>query len=170
MGKAATTLLRAVLDCLPVTPAIDLAGVLIAPEQPVELHKGFAFYRGGHPLPNEESFAAARAALNLLRDLSQSGSGLDDALCLYLISGGASAMCELSLNPDVTLKDVAELYSLLVHSGATITEINTVRKHLSAIKGTETRRHDTYFLHLLRAHSWAKFGNELNERGPATHV
>ncbi len=66
------------LDWLPVTPAIDLAGVLIAPDQPVELPKEFAFYRGGHPLPDEEPFAAARAALDLLRDLSHSGSGVDD--------------------------------------------------------------------------------------------
>jgi hydroxypyruvate reductase len=56
-------------------------------------------------------------------------------LVIYLISGGASAMIESPCEEDISLDDLVETYRVLVHSGATIAEINAIRKHLSAIKG-----------------------------------
>ena len=53
----------------------------------------------------------------------------------FLLSGGGSALVELPLDPKVSLADVQELYRVLVTCGASIDEINAVRKHLSAVKG-----------------------------------
>src|SRR6202044_1008818 len=56
-------------------------------------------------------------------------------LVLFLISGGASAMCELPLSDSITLDDLVLLNRLLIGSGASIAEVNCVRKHLSRVKG-----------------------------------
>ena len=54
---------------------------------------------------------------------------------LFLVSGGASAIAEKPIDPDLTLSDIIETNRTLIHSGAPIAEINAIRKHLSAIKG-----------------------------------
>jgi hydroxypyruvate reductase len=59
----------------------------------------------------------------------------EDALCIFLISGGASAMMELPLDASISLADTVRFHLALVHSGASIVEINCVRKHFSAVKG-----------------------------------
>ena len=59
----------------------------------------------------------------------------DKTLCFFLISGGASAMMELPLDPSISLEDTANFHRTLVASGASIAEINCVRKHFSAVKG-----------------------------------
>jgi hydroxypyruvate reductase len=140
-GKAAAPMLAATLAALrrrlsaaatrEIAEAPEIRGVLIAPAPPVSLPPGFRFFAGGHPWPNDASFAGARAALDLLSNLEVSPR----ALCLFLISGGASAMMELPLDAAIPLADTVGLYRELVHSGASITEINCVRKHFSAVKG-----------------------------------
>lgn len=85
---------------------------------------------GGHPLPNEESFKAAKACLALL-----DGAGVEKAPIVFLVSGGGSAMMELPRDPRVTLSDLRELNQVLITSGATIAEINSVRRAVSAVKG-----------------------------------
>lgn len=81
-----------------------------------------------HPLPDEASVAAARRIASLVQGLSA------DDLVLCLFSGGGSAL--LSLPADgVSLADKRAIHLALLHSGATIAEMNGVRKHLSAIKG-----------------------------------
>jgi hydroxypyruvate reductase len=81
-----------------------------------------------HPVPDEAGQAAAARILKLVE-----GAGADD-LVLCLISGGASAL--LSLPPDgISLEDKQALNKALLDSGADITQMNTVRKHLSTIKG-----------------------------------
>jgi hydroxypyruvate reductase len=82
----------------------------------------------GHPYPNEESIRAAHAALALARSL-QAGDRL-----VVLLSGGGSALLAAP-SPGVTLADKQALTRALLQSGATIEEINRVRKHLSQIKG-----------------------------------
>ena len=82
----------------------------------------------GHPVPDEAGEHAARRILSLARDL-----GPEDQL-VFLASGGGSALLSLPA-PDLTLADKQAVTRALLRSGATITEINTVRKHLSAIKG-----------------------------------
>jgi hydroxypyruvate reductase len=122
VGKAALPM----LDALPV--ALD-GGVCCAPVLPENRRQGVEYYTGGHPLPNEDSFASARAALRLMHQTTARD------LVFFLISGGGSAMFELPLDPRISLAETRALYQALVGSGATIAEINIVRKHFSAVKG-----------------------------------
>ncbi|MEM0373954.1 MAG: glycerate 2-kinase [Sulfolobaceae archaeon] len=78
-----------------------------------------------HPIPDEDSIRAAQIVLETLRDE-------DYDLLLFLISGGASSMLELS---NMTLEELRDLYKKLIESGISINEINIVRKHVSEIKG-----------------------------------
>lgn len=134
VGKASATMLAALLSCLKGLPQ-DVRGVLIAGEQPANLPPGFQFFAGGHPLPNEASQAGARAALEMLHGLREEQDDTAATLCLFLISGGGSAMMELPLDPSITLAEMRSFYQELVHSGASISEINCIRKHFSAVKG-----------------------------------
>ncbi len=87
---------------------------------------GVRCFEAGHPVPDENGFAATREALDAVR-----GLGADDTV-VFLLSGGGSALFELPLVPAEELRSVTER---LLASGADITEINTVRKRLSAVKG-----------------------------------
>jgi hydroxypyruvate reductase len=95
---------------------------------PHPLPHGFELIEAGHPVPDTESLAAAERALELVREL-----GPKDRL-LTLISGGGSALLTLPV-PGVSLTDKQVVTQALLRSGATIEEINSVRKHLSLIKG-----------------------------------
>ena len=86
------------------------------------------FLVAGHPLPDGRGMRAAREALALAEALTA-----DDVL-LVLLSGGASALLPAPV-PGVSLRDKAALTALLLRRGATIHELNAVRKHLSRIKG-----------------------------------
>ena len=87
----------------------------------------------GHPVPDERGVAGAERIAAIA-----AAAGKDD-LVLCLISGGASALLPLPA-PPVTLAEKQEVTRLLLASGADIHEINTVRKHLSAIKGGQLAR------------------------------
>lgn len=82
----------------------------------------------GHPLPDEAGVAGARRLAHLL----EATTGRD--LVLALISGGGSALMTLPV-PGLTLADLQATTDLLLRCGATIVELNAVRKHLSQIKG-----------------------------------
>lgn len=82
----------------------------------------------GHPVPDDDSLRAAEAALDLA-----GGAGAND-LVLVLLSGGASALCAAPV-PGLSLSDKQALTQALLRSGATINQINCVRKHLSRFKG-----------------------------------
>lgn len=82
----------------------------------------------GHPVPDENGVRGAKHALELVRNLTA-----EDHV-LFLVSGGGSALFELPLE-GASLDDIADLTRLLLACGADITEINTIRKHLSAVKG-----------------------------------
>jgi len=81
-----------------------------------------------HPVPDEASLAAGREALSI----ADMAGEADLVVCL--ISGGSSALCIYPVD-GLSLEDKALANSLLVTSGADITEVNTVRRHLSQIKG-----------------------------------
>ena len=87
----------------------------------------------GHPVPDERGAAAAREILDLART-----AGPDD-LMLVLISGGASALTPAPA-PPVTLGDKQSVTRLLLAAGATINQLNAVRKHLSLLKGGQLAR------------------------------
>jgi glycerate 2-kinase len=133
IGKAGSAMLDSLLTRLPLSPACDLQGVLIAGEQPHNLPATIRFFPGGHPVPNRASFDGASAALSMLQALKDASA--EDALCIFLISGGASAMMELPLDSSISLDDTVAFHQALVHCGASIVEINCVRKHFSAVKG-----------------------------------
>ena len=85
-------------------------------------------FEAGHPVPDEAGVAGARRQLELLTDLAP------DALVLGLFSGGGSALLPAPAE-GLTLAEKQETTRLLLACGATIDEINALRKHLSAIKG-----------------------------------
>jgi glycerate-2-kinase len=87
-----------------------------------------ATYEAGHPVPDENGVIATRAIVDLAR-------GADErTLILCLISGGGSALL-VAPREGITLGDKQGLTDLLLKSGATINELNAVRKHLSMVKG-----------------------------------
>lgn len=85
-------------------------------------------FEAGHPVPDENGVRGTRRALELVRGLTQ-----EDTV-LFLVSGGGSALFELPLE-GASLDDIAASTCQLLACGAEITEINTLRKHLSAVKG-----------------------------------
>ena len=87
---------------------------------------GLQIWEAGHPVPDENSYQATQAAMELVRPL---GSG-DNVL--FLVSGGGSALFE---SPMVSGEEMADITSQLLASGADIVEINTIRKRLSHVKG-----------------------------------
>src|SRR5437762_8622155 len=125
IGKAAHSMLTALHE----QTGERFEGIVASPVEP-EFHvRRFRYFVGGHPKPNAESIRGADAILRSVHGLSES------ALIIYLISGGGSACCEKPIDDEISLDDLVQSYRALVHSGGTIAEINTVRKHLSAIKG-----------------------------------
>ena len=80
----------------------------------------------GHPVPDDNSFAATQMAIDLVSELSK-----DDTV-LFLLSGGGSALFE---KPLITGEELADITKQLLSCGADIVEINTIRKRLSAVKG-----------------------------------
>lgn len=125
MGKAAHVMLEALIAQTGPT----LEGIVVCSQASQAQQPGFRYFQGGHPLPNEESRRAAHAILKCVSAATES------TLVIYLISGGASAMVESPHDEEISLEDLIETYRILVNSGATIGEINAIRKHLSAIKG-----------------------------------
>ena len=83
-------------------------------------------YEGGHPVPDENSYKGTSAAIKAVEGLGE------EDIVLFLVSGGGSALFEKPLIPS---SDMARLTSELLASGASITEMNTIRKRMSAVKG-----------------------------------
>lgn len=83
-------------------------------------------FEGGHPIPDKNSYIGTQAALDLAANLKK-----DDTV-LFLLSGGGSALFEKSL---VSETELANVTKQLLECGADISEINTIRKRLSAVKG-----------------------------------
>ena len=88
----------------------------------------FSIYYGNHPVPGEKSVEAARAVVAFLNACNK------DDVFIFLISGGGSSLLCLPEEP-LTLKDLQAVTSALLASGATIQEMNIIRKHLDKVKG-----------------------------------
>ena len=131
VGKAAVAMASALDEVL--GGALLLAGgVVSAPPSSTGLSERWRVYAGGHPLPNEASLEAARAAFALLREADAAESR---ALVIFLISGGGSAMLEWPRDESITLAELREANRALVSCGASIDEINAVRRAFSSVKG-----------------------------------
>ena len=123
-GKAAWQMAKAARDCL--GDRID-SGVVVTKYGHVMGPLGnFVCREAGHPVPDENSFAATQAALDLVANLTENDT------VLFLLSGGGSALFEKPLVPGEVLQDIT---GQLLACGADIVEINTIRKRLSAVKG-----------------------------------
>ncbi len=127
IGKAAVPMLDTLLSRM--KRRSGLRGICCSTEVPEKRNWRIRYFAGGHPLPNEDSFAAAKATLSLLRNAKQ------DSLVIFLLSGGGSALFDLPLDAAITVDDAVVFHQALVGCGAPITEINTIRKHFSAVKG-----------------------------------
>jgi len=132
IGKAAWRMARAAVDIL--GDRIK-KGIVITKynhsEGPIER---LEIYEAGHPLPDENTLKATKRALELTTGLSE------EDVVLFLISGGGSALFELPKN-GISLEELQDITNQLLKSGADIVEINTVRKHLSKVKGGRFAKH-----------------------------
>ena len=122
-GKAAWQMAHAAVEAL---GRVD-GGVVVTKYGHVKGEiPGVTCCEAGHPVPDENSFAATEKALALVQGLTA-----EDTV-LFLLSGGGSALFERPLLPGEELQDIT---SQLLASGADIVEMNTIRKRLSAVKG-----------------------------------
>jgi hydroxypyruvate reductase len=124
-GKASGVMLNAFAS----SSAVPIRRIFgIGPQLPERLPMDAQWQNAGHPLPTEGSVAAARRALEVARS-----TGPGD-LVVVLLSGGGSALMTLPAD-GISLADKQQTARTLMARGADIYELNTVRKHLSAVKG-----------------------------------
>ncbi len=123
-GKAAAAMARAVEDHW----SGPLSGLVVTRHGHAVACRSIEVVEGGHPISDEAGVAATSRMVDLVRDLTP------DDLVLCLISGGGSALLAAP-PPGVTLADEQALMATLLRSGATIAEMNCVRKHLSMARG-----------------------------------
>lgn len=123
-GKAAAAMARAVED----NYDGEVEGVVVTRYGHSVATNKIEVIEASHPVPDQAGLDASKRILETVNGLTE------DDLVMCLISGGGSAL--LSLPSDsITLEDKAKFTDQLLRSGATITEMNCVRKHLSAVKG-----------------------------------
>lgn len=123
-GKAAWQMAKAAHDCM--GERIEAGVVVTKYGHVMGPIANFDCREGGHPVPDENSFAGTQAALELVEGLTEKDT------VLFLLSGGGSALFERPLIPGEVLQDVTRQ---LLACGADIVEINTIRKRLSGVKG-----------------------------------
>jgi hydroxypyruvate reductase len=124
-GKSAAVMAAALEEAW---PDVALSGTVVTRYGHAVPTRRIEVIEASHPVPDANSERGARQLLERVRGLSAND------LVLALISGGGSALLALPA-PGLTLSDKQAINRALLASGATITEMNTVRKHLSAIKG-----------------------------------
>ena len=131
LGKAATPMYEAAAEIVQTSgwPATRILSIVVSPAAPQSRFGDLTFFAGSHPMPGTNS---RKAALHILNTLERATS---QTLVLFLVSGGASAMVEVPLDPAISEEDLTIFNRVLVGSGMSISEINVLRKHLSAVKG-----------------------------------
>ena len=126
VGKAAHRMLLPAWMSMSGLPLRHIVGV--APHDAAQLPTGTRWFQSAHPVPDTRSAEAARAVL----DVASSGQAKD--LLVLLLSGGASALMALPA-AGMSLEDKRMVSERLLKEGAEVHALNTVRKHLSAVKG-----------------------------------
>ena len=116
---------RAFLDSW---PGRVTAGLVIGSHCPIDLPRAMSWHQGAHPAPDERSLAAGIAALAFV------ASGEADEPLVFLLSGGASSLMAAPVS-SVSVDQKRRVTSTLLSAGADIDTLNTVRKHLSRVKG-----------------------------------
>ena len=130
IGKAAWEMARVCGEAL--GERIDTGIVITKHDHSMGEIDRFEIYEAGHPVPDEDTLTATRRALSLTENLTR------DDLVLFLVSGGGSALFE---SIDFSLEELRRITGELLAAGADITEINTVRKHVSNVKGGRFAAH-----------------------------
>jgi hydroxypyruvate reductase len=124
LGKAAEAMTLAAANAF---PAFE-RGLVITKEQAIEAPPRITIMEAGHPIPDHRSIRAGRAVLRFASDLGEND------LLLCLISGGGSALVAAPIG-GVTLEDLQSLTTAALASGATIDELNVLRRQLDRFKG-----------------------------------
>jgi glycerate-2-kinase len=120
-GKASIPMAKGVCECLE-----PEEGIVITTENPEYFSQKVKVMQGTHPVPNEKNVRGADEVIKVAGEVSEKD------ILIVLISGGGSALLS---KPKIPLEDLRMTTSLLLKSGCSITEINTVRKHLSWVAG-----------------------------------
>lgn len=126
IGKAAWRMARAARESL--EGRISEGIVITKYKHSMGDIEGFEIFEAGHPIPDKNTIEATKRVLDMVKDLK------GENLLLFLVSGGGSSLFELPAE-NVELEDLISITDQLLRSGATIFEINAVRKHLSRVKG-----------------------------------
>lgn len=125
IGKAAWRMAKAAGDIL----GSEISGAVVTKyEHSMGEIKGLEIFEAGHPVLDENTLKGTKALLEHVKNLNENDT------VLFLVSGGGSALFELPAE-GVTLDDMKDITSQLLSCGADIVEINTIRKHLSGVKG-----------------------------------
>jgi glycerate 2-kinase len=125
-GKAAAAMAAAVEEAFDGAAAVT--GVVVTRYGHGAATRGVRVLEAAHPVPDEAGVRASDAVLAAVR-----GAGRDDHVVAVISGGGSALLC--APVPGLTLDDKRTLTAALLRSGATIDEINTVRRHLSRVKG-----------------------------------
>lgn len=128
VGKAALAMAQGAYDVLGERVSDGLLITKHQAEGAGSLPPAVAVHQGGHPVPSTASIESTKVLESMLRD------GAAGDLVIFLISGGGSALMTLPVE-GVSLDDLQQLTRLLLACGATINEMNTLRKHLDWAKG-----------------------------------
>ena len=124
VGKAAWEMAKAAKECLK-QEIYD--GIVVTKYGHVKTEiEGITCLEAGHPVPDENSLLATEKVLEMTRGLKA-----EDTV-IFLLSGGGSALFE---SPYVEAEELQKITEQLLHSGADIAEMNTIRKRLSRVKG-----------------------------------
>lgn len=124
VGKAGWQMAKSAVECL--EQEIYKGIVVTKYDHVIEAIPNITCFEAGHPVPDENSFLGTQAVLDATEHLTE-----DDTV-LFLLSGGGSALFEVPLVSGEELQDITKQ---LLHSGADIKEMNTIRKRLSKVKG-----------------------------------
>ena len=123
-GKAAWQMAKAASDIM--QDQIEAGVVVTKYDHVMGKIKNMVCYEAGHPVPDENSYKGTQAVLDLIDNLNKEDS------VLFLLSGGGSALFE---KPLISAEELTDITKQFLSCGADITEINTIRKRLSAVKG-----------------------------------
>ncbi len=127
-GKASVGMTQAICE------SVDIKqGIIITNDNTKKLgFENIYTFAGGHPIPDQTSVIGAEKIIDLVKKCKKND------LLIVLISGGGSA---LFAKPRISLEDLQKTTDLLLKSGANINEINTIRKHLSYVKGGQLAKY-----------------------------
>ncbi len=120
-GKASIKMAEAILSIVNINE-----GIIVGVKDDFYGFKNIKYIKGGHPIPDQNSYLAGEEIIKL------ADSTTDKDLTFVLISGGGSALVESSF---ISLERMQNLTKELLKKGTNINELNTIRKHLSKIKG-----------------------------------